>query len=167
MFMWSLSICSIFLNHLDTKKYPVFNITKFYKPENINQISSETILVVRAQVLGSTELYKNDGDFEIFMEIENEGKNTTVMGYCLAIVSSGEEKTNLTCLLDDEVNKVFLFQNIYLLPYYYIYETSCPFEVYIQNEMKASDEPEPDPKPAASFYLVYSQILIIAFLLLL
>ena len=113
------------------------------------------------------------------MEVENLGKNTSIMGICEAVVTSGQTDTNLTCHLEFSEKKNYPFENIYLLPYNFIYHTTYYFEVFIQKEIKANNgsipdpdpEPEPgpgpDPKPTASSYLVYSQILIVGLLLLL
>ena len=165
------------LQKLDTTKLPVFNITNFYKPENATKITPQTNLVLTAKVLGSTSIYTNDGQFGIFMEVENLGKNTSIMGICEAVVTSGQTDTNLTCHLEFSEKKNYPFENIYLLPYNFVYDTTYYFEVFIQKEIKANNgaipdpdpepEPEPDPKPTASSYLVYSQILIVGLLLLL
>jgi hypothetical protein len=161
------------LQKLDTTKLPVFNITNFYKPENATKITPQTNLVLTAKVLGSTSIYTNDGQFCIFMEVENLGKNTSIMGICEAVVTSGQTDTNLTCHLEFSEKKNYPFENIYLLPYNFVYDTTYYFEVLIQKEIKANNgsipdpEPEPDPKPTASSYLVYSQILIVGLLLLL
>ena len=157
-------------------KNPVFNIINFYQPENTTELDSKTKLLITATVSGSVESYKSDGQFYTLFEVENNKKNTTLLGICNATFSAGQEQSNFICNLD--TNKlVYPFEDIYLLPYNLIKKASTVFEVFIEKEIKAKNatppgpDPEPttteDPKPTISSYLVYYQTLTIALLLLL
>ena len=149
---------------------PVFNITNFYKPENITKLDYRTRLLLTATVTGSIKSYKNNGQFITILEVEYENKNTSVIEKYNATVFEGQEVSNFTCSLD--INKLVLpFKNIYLLPYNAMIEGTTAFEVYIEKVMKANNgiippapEPDPDPtqepKPAMSSFLVYSHTFI-------
>ena len=131
-----------------TTKNPVFNIINFYKPESITELDSKTKLLLTATISGSIESYKNDGQFYTILEVENNKKNTSVLGICNATVSNGQEESNFTCNLD--INKLVLpFEDIYLLPYNLIKKATTAFEVYIEKEIKAKNAtpPGPDPQP--------------------
>ncbi len=150
---------------------PVFNIINFYKPKNIDKLDYRTRLLLSVKISGSTHDYNNDGQFITILEVENNNKNTSIISNCNATVYENKEYTNFTCSLD--INRLVLpFQNIYLLPYSLINKATLVFEVFIEKEMKASNEtippaPGPDPKPAVSSYLVYSQTLFAVLLLIL
>ena len=159
----------------DTKNYPVFKVIQFIKP-NDTEISKETDLILVSKVIGGTKYFKNEnGTFFAIIEIENNNeknitKNTTVSVLCAADVNFNYIESNLTCHLYDN-NKVYQYQNIYLLPYGYPNKYTVQFEIFIPTTIKAGDDPiNPDPSPmpvGSSSNLEYSLTLLFSLLMLL
>ena len=161
------------ITKLDTRNYPVFKVIQFIKP-NDTEISKETDLILVSKVAGGTKYFKNEnGTFFAIMEIENANeqnvtKNTTVSVLCAANVNFNYIEANLTCHLYDN-NRVYQYQNIYLLSYGYPDKYALQFEVFIPTTIKAGDDPiNPDPSPVpvgTSSNLEYSLILLFCLLL--
>ena len=129
---------------LDKTKYPVFRINQFFLPKN-NYINNETDIIINAYVEGSTKFYSNDDNqFYTLIDIEYSNSNKTAVFICSAeIPFINNRKSNLTCHTYDGEYK---FNNLYLLPYSINYKMSSPFEVIIEQAIKAGEEPLP-PQP--------------------
>ena len=150
---------------LDKTKYPIFRINQFFLPNN-NYIDNETDIIINAYVEGSTKFYSNDDNqFYSLIDIEYSNENQTAIFICSAeIPYIDNKKSNLTCHLN---NGEYEFNNLYLLPYSINYKMSSPFEVIIEQTIKAGDEPLPPPiVPTGSCYLKYSLYFLISILLL-
>jgi len=173
---------------LDKTKYPVFRINQFFLPNN-TYIDNETDIIINAYVEGSTKFYSNDDNqFYAFIDIEYSNKNQTALFDCSAEIPFIEnKKSNLTCHL---IADKYEFDNLYLLPYSVNNKMSSPFEVIIEQTIKAGDDPlppqpgtdttEPDTTdndttepettapitPTGSWYLKYSLYFLISILLL-
>jgi hypothetical protein len=173
---------------LEKTKYPVFRINQFFLPNN-TYIDNETDIIINAYVEGSTKFYSNDDNqFYAFIDIEYSNKNQTALFDCSAEIPFIEnKKSNLTCHL---IADKYEFDNLYLLPYSVNNKMSSPFEVIIEQTIKAGDDPlppqpgtdttEPDKTdndttepettapitPTGSWYLKYSLYFLISILLL-
>ena len=165
----------IFLKKLDMTKYPIFNITKFIRPNNTNVINSQTEVNLIANVTGSLKFYQNDGEFYTIIEVENNNANTSVLTICSAQVSYDKIESNFYCNLDVD-SKSYNLQNLYLLPYSFLSKdpkVKIPFEVMIKDSIKAEvgyipprPNPQPSTLPVFSRYLEYSiSLLLVIFLL--
>ena len=90
---------------------------------------------------------------------------------CSAEISFDNIESNLTCHLTTKSN--LPFQNIYLLPYSLLEVSDSPFEVFINNTIKAGDEGESGPTDTdptdknANDYLFFSLSLLFGLILLL
>ena len=132
------------MDKLDTKLYPVFKANKFYKPTD-EIITQKTDLIIEANVTGFSQNFQNNvGNFYAFMEIENQNQNKSVVVYGNAQINSQNEKSNLTCHLD-ETNSTYEYQNLYLLPYSIVESADPLFEVIISTTIKSDDGPEHEP----------------------
>ena len=72
------------------------------------------------------------------MEIENNGQNTTVFAYCVALINQGIKYSELPCRLNN-TNTNFEYENIYLLPYNLILRANVPYEVIMNTTLKAEN----------------------------
>ena len=129
----------IYLYKLDPKKYPVFEVIKFIKPENTS-INNKTDLILvsnsKVNVPINTEIY-----FNTIFEIENNMKNLTFFSACTGQINSENTESYITCHINGKGD--YQYQNIYLLPYSLMKFDSTYFEVIIKESIKAEDEIEP------------------------
>jgi len=154
---------NIILAKLDMDNFPVFKIYQFLKP-NDDILTKNSELIIVSNVTGNTQYFQNEGKyFKVIMEIENNKKNQTVLASCGALVTSSDIKTNLICRLDI-TSATYKYQNIYLLPYFVMFETNVPFEVIIDKTIKIGEELKPTNSDA---YLKYSLNLLFGIKLLL
>ena len=153
---------SIYLYKLDPKKYPVFEVIKFIKPENTS-INNKTDLILvsnsKVNVPINTEIY-----FNTIFEIENNMKNSTFPSTCTAQINSENTESYITCHINGKGD--YQYQNVYLLPYSLMkYNNSTYFEVIIKKSIKAEEEHD-QTSDGFSLYLKYSLSLFFYLLIL-
>ena len=172
----------IILIKLDTNNYPVFTITQFFKP-NGDVLTKNSELVIASKIEGNVQYFLIEQNyFYVIMDIENNGKNETVLANCAALANNEDIKVNLTCKLSINDGVSYQYKNIYLLPYFAFSNVKRPFDVIISKTMKAGEGDEPDPiptdptptdptptdiRPTGASYLGYSISLFIGLTLLL
>ena len=160
------------LYKLDTSRYPVFTITQFFKP-NDDVLTKNSELVIASKIEGNVQYFLIEQNyFYVIMDIENNGKNKTVLANCAALANNEDIKVNLTCQLSINDGVSYQYKNIYLLPYFAFSNVKKPFDVIISKTMKAGEEVQPDPtptdiRPTGASYLGYSISLFIGLTLLL
>ena len=160
------------LYKLDTSSYPVFTITQFFKP-NDDVLTKNSELVIASKIEGNVQYFLIEQNyFYVIMDIENNGKNKTVLANCAALANNEDIKVNLTCQLSIDDGVSYQYKNIYLLPYFSFSNVKRPFDVIISKTIKAGEEVQPDPtptdvRPTGTSYLGYSISLFIGLTLLL
>ena len=129
------------IKKLDVKQYPVLEVTKFIKPKT-ELITIQTDLVLISNNIGNTKIDTDKENFFIvILEIEDNGKNTSMPANCSLEIKYGNTESYITCHIIS--NAQYQYQNIYLLPYNIMDKFKIPFEVIINEAIKAEDEPEP------------------------
>lgn len=125
-----------------------FKIKSFNLPKS-TQITSNTILNIIAKIDGNVGGYKKeDNSFMTFVNVEKNNKNSTYYMRCLiGMPSKSGIESKLNCFLSIKEGEKISYDNLYLLPYYMIDTISYYFQVIIKETIKASNNPDPQPKP--------------------
>ena len=133
------------IHQLDKTKYPVIRVTQFILPSSdIKKLNKfNNIFTIIADIEGSVSGITEDNHFTIFIQVKRGVHYNDMSIYCeipneIKITNDFEIK----CILEDED---FLSQNdyynyyddVFLLPYYSPEYYSEPFEVIINEKLKA------------------------------
>ena len=157
---------------LDKTKYSSFKINKFFLPEQ-KEITNETILNISTIVDGKIDGYESTkNSFIINIYIENDGNNVSKPILCKVGTpkESGKEH-NMNCQLYEENDKPLSYKNLYLLSYYYPYNIDNPFEIIINQNIKALKESKSEPentenKDNSTFIIVISVLSVVLAILI-
>ena len=128
---------SVFINKLDTTKYPVYRIKEFILPFDDSIAEDDTITLIaniEGSILGLSGINENN-IFIVMININNNNKLSTIEMECeIPVPSSVNEDFEIYCsaYLDKRTN----YDSIYLTPYYSPIEIITPFEVIIDNNIK-------------------------------
>lgn len=172
-----ISSTNINVLKLDKSKYASFKIKKFYLPEQ-REISNETILNIITTIDGKIDGYvSSQNSFIININNENDGNNISKPILCKVgkPKESGKDH-NINCQLYGENDKPLNYDNLYLLSYYYPYNIDNPFEIIINDNIKAIKKPQSDPenkddntenkKDNTIFIIVISVCVVVAILII-
>ena len=124
---------SMIVHILDKTKYPVFRINKMVLPQGEN-LTYECEFTLIANIEGSISGYLNNNNtFGTIINIEYNNENIVYLLECvLKKPSTIQNNFEIPCYYLGDTSK---YNNIKLIPYAFIWNTSDPFEVIIENDI--------------------------------
>ena len=123
---------------LDTTKYPIYRVKKIVLPYD-NYLTSNNELTIIANIEGSILELNGIKDNNYFVSIINVQKNNNIDSYEIVCEipnpSAKEDEYEIPCYIVSSY--MINYDNVYLTPYYSAYKVATPFEVIIDNNIKA------------------------------
>ena len=126
-----------FVNKLDKSKYPVFKVKYFILPEE-DCIRDECKFIIVANIEGSISEFTEGNEFLSIININSNGNTTSEYIKCeIPLPSKIQDNYELSCEILFEMGNNTESDSFYLTPYYMIYNLTSPFEIFIENNIKA------------------------------
>ena len=124
----------------DKQKYASFKIIQFKIKSKIIIDSTELDLV--SKIEGNLDNYKNSNNsFISFINVEKNNINSTEIILCyIGQYKTTVTQTELKCNVVVSEGEKIRYDNLYLLPYYMTYTTDYPFQIIINDTIKADYE---------------------------
>ena len=118
---------------LDTNKYPVFRIYKFYT-KSIGYFSSNTEIIAQAYVEGSISNFNFNELFVVFgYVIRNQYKNQ-IFYQCYINKKNNGNQTEISCYPDLQ-DGTYNYERLYFQPYILPIKPAIPYEVILNNTL--------------------------------
>ena len=136
---------------LDTTKYPIYRVKKIVLPydEYLNSNNELTIIAnIEGSISGLNGITENN-NFVSMISVQRNNIYTSYEIVCeIPNPSSKEEDYEIPCYIvsSNRIN----YDNVYLTPYYSAYKVITPFEVIIDNNIKAISYTDYYPSPVRS-----------------
>ena len=129
-----------FVQTIDNKNYPIFNITDFYYPKE-GELSGSNTLIVYADISGDVSKFNKDQDFISLIyyttdEDEEYGFYTSIIKCTIKTPGRIQTKYRIECAVDIPRRDIIKFKEIYFLPYIMLYKNAFPFEVILKESIK-------------------------------
>ena len=129
-----------FVQTIDNKNYPIFNITDFYYPKE-GELSGSNTLIVYADISGDVSKFNKDQDFISLIyyttdEDEEYGFYTSIIRCTINKPGRIQTKYKIECAVDIPRRDIIKFKEIYFLPYIMLYKNAFPFEVILKESIK-------------------------------
>ena len=132
---------------LDKTKYPIFRVKSAFL-EKIAQIDYNTEFSLITQIEGTIS-DSMDGIFIGLAHIEYNRENSTYFIECNTGTPEDKyEKYSIVCYFNVQRTETKLYDNIYILPYFFPYEVRNPYEVILNGIIKVSNDSSPETDPA-------------------
>ena len=133
-----------FVYKLDKTKYPVFKVKYFIMPEG-----DECKFIIVSNIEGSISEFTEGNEFYSLININSKDTTEIYNLFCeIPLPSKIQDNYEISCEIYLENNTesdsfCLNFENntdsynFYLTPYYMIFNSTCPFEIFIENNIKA------------------------------
>ena len=128
----------VFVSKLDKTKYPIFRVKHFIKP-NTRSINYFTDLSLIANIEGNISNFTAELSYFLsFIKIIRSKKTTELEIYCeIPEISEIQNDYEILCFpMVDSFYLSYIYDEIFILPYYIPLENPQPFEVIIKSSLK-------------------------------
>ena len=132
---------TVFVHKLDTTKYPIYRIKEFNLPFD-DSIGETDMITLVAEIEGSVSGLNGISKNNYFAITANSYSNNklTVIEFQCQIENPSSKNNDFEIYCFPYLERRTKYDSIYLTPYYSPVESTTPFEVIIENNIKGTSE---------------------------